>query len=102
MSKRRTRKEKVNAKHGHTISWEPTTKILRSRENSASIKADVKGQNRISGGGNNEAIQLHKKADNQVKDESFAYIRFDLIRSLGISIFIIIIELMIYSFWYRT
>lgn len=85
MAKRRTRKDKKEAKHNIKISWEP--------QESASKKTYKKKR---------KSKQKHNKTSSKNKysysgDKKLVYsIKKDIIKSLGLAGFIISIELVIY------
>lgn len=92
MSKRRTKKEKLAAKHQFAISWQPSTKT-------STPQAHVKGQftNRQVEAGRPGVKE--KRADFLDKDSNLSKIKKDIKKSLIIVSLIIGTELVIYLAW---
>lgn len=85
MAKRRTRKDKVAAKHDFTISWEPTTSVKSQK------------LNYTDNGMTN--VPPSKKTVSTGMSLDLASIKKDLVKSISVAGFIILFELVIYFFW---
>jgi uncharacterized protein with von Willebrand factor type A (vWA) domain len=89
MGKRRTRKDKVEARHTVQISWSPE----------ASNKPGVKGQSKNTQ--KPEAIKISKResAEQSAKESQIKAVKKDLVRSVLIALGIITLELVLYLAW---
>ena len=91
MAIHRTRKDKENPHYNFLYSWQPKP------EN----KAYVKRESNLTG--TNKAIKLSntKRAEIQAKDEVNVRIKKDIVRSLILVSFILILEVVVYLAWKR-
>lgn len=88
MAKRRTRKDKSTAKHSFTVSWDPTLSKSAVKSQKSQTEAKL------------STNPLHtKNATNMALNLDLGSIKRDLVKSLSLSLFIIIFELVIYFFW---
>lgn len=91
MAKRRTKKDKVNAKHQFNVdieklaSSDPNTPTVKGEKNS-SLKPKI------------NKSSTSKSAILMAKEVGLASIKKDIIKSLSLAVFILAIELMIYLF----
>ena len=92
MSKRRTRKEKKEAHHHFTLSWEDLSKAELP-------EAHVKRQFKLSSKPDSDTTVSHESANISAKGEYSASIKHNIIRSLIIVSFILALELVIYLVW---
>lgn len=88
MQNRRTRKEKIEAHHPGTISWEPSTSTQRVNSQKVSNQSEYGTKNYS----RNNSASLALTQD-------LGSIKFDIVKSLSISIFIILFEIVLYFFW---
>jgi hypothetical protein len=84
MAKRRTREEKVAAKHDFTISWDPSTSVKSQKHNQSQSKGFSPG--------------VAKSSVTMGTNFGLASIKKDLIKSISAASFIILAELVIYFF----
>ena len=85
MSKKRTRKDKSNARHQFALSW--------------SAEAGVKRQNTIAPEAKSHNTEAVKKAHLLAKDAGLTEVKKNLTRSLILVSFILCLELVIYLAW---
>lgn len=88
MAKRRTKSQKVNAKHSFTISWEgglksPTREPVKGQTQKASHAQIINTDNKT-------------KANTTVQSYDLATIKKDIVKSLLIASFILALELVLY------
>lgn len=95
MSKRRTKKDKLNPKRNITISWKPDTLEAKKTD----FEANVKRQLISSANKNRPANRVNKLAVNTGNNGSLASIKKDLVKSLIFAILIIASQVMIYLIW---
>lgn len=91
MTKRRTKKKKRDAKHQFIVNVE---KLAESGSN----QTVVKGENKFSLKKGKTKPNASKNAKLLAKDENLASIKKDILKSLGLALFILGTELMIYLF----
>lgn len=98
MSKRRTKKEKINPKRNITISWQPDNFEAKN----TSFEANVKRQ--LIKKGNNKPPQKKTKKLSVTSDnnKSLASVKKDLAKSLIFAILIIASEIVIYLVWSKS
>ena len=89
MSKRRTRKQKQEAKHTFTISWEPGNKEIGA-------DSSVKRQFRKGSKAPKSQDSQNKLSENTVKDMDLASIKKDIAKSLILASFILASEIVLY------
>ena len=89
MAKRRTRKEKVEAKHNVTLSWSPKAKV-------AAPEANVKRQIATEIKNNENSSYKLKKAKHLAKDDSLSKTKGSIVRSLATAGFIVGFEIVLY------
>jgi len=92
MAKRRTKKQKLAAKHSFQISWEGTQK-------KSEFQARVKGQKKNTASDSSKDSRNVKNPINLEKDANSKLIKQNLTRSLIISGLILGIEMVIYLAW---
>lgn len=92
MAKRRTRKQRQEAKHPFSVHWEPEAK-------NGSSKPSVKGQFKNSGSGKKLSGTSSKLAKNTAELGSLASIKKDIIKSLILAGVILASEVVIYLTW---
>lgn len=89
MSKRRTRKDKVEAKHYMSVSWSPNKEnelnVNRQSKNEAERKTTVSNKN--------------KNAEQSAKESQIKATKKDLLKSIVIALAIITLELVLYLAW---
>jgi hypothetical protein len=95
MSKRRTRKEKLNPKRNITISWQPGVSEAKNPDSEANVKRQLKKEENASP----PKIKKNKLAVNTDKSTSLASIKKDLVRSLIFATLLIASQVMIYLIW---
>jgi hypothetical protein len=95
MAKRRTRKQKENARRNFTISWEPSPKR-------AVDKVHVKRQ--LTGSDKSVTARSPKQenAKNTANDIDLASIKKDLVKSLILASLILAFEVVLYLLWRKT
>lgn len=86
--KRRTRKDKIAPKHNFTISWDPSVSRSTVKSQKSQIEPKLSAN-----------IVKTKNATNTVLNLDLASMKRDLLKSLLISLFIVIFEVVIYFFW---
>ena len=82
----RTRKNKENPHYNFLYSWKPS-------------EAGVKRESQLTDKTNSMKLPASKRAEIQAKDESLARTKKDIIKSLILVSFIIILELVVYLAW---
>jgi len=92
MAKRRTRKQKEEARHSLAISWSPEAKKGRS-------EPDVKGHLKNEARTPLEQASITKSADLLAKEGSLASIRRDILKSIILASLILGAELVLYLAW---
>jgi len=92
MGKKRTRKQKQEARHQFNISWAP-------KPQTSSAEANVKGQIKIIPTSKLAYAQRAKKAKLLAKDGSFEAYRHDTVKSLILASIILAAELVLYLAW---
>jgi hypothetical protein len=92
MGERRTRKQKLKAKHQFNLSWTP-------QPQSSVLKASVKGQIVSSLKTRLEENKHTKKAVPMAKDGSFEAYKRDTVKSLVLASIILAAELVLYLAW---
>lgn len=92
MAKRRTRKQKQEAKHDFTIRWEPGSSTLKSE---ASVKRQFPNNLKS---GSAEAVTF-KKANNSVQELDLPGIKKNIRMSLIYTGLILTAEIVLYFIW---
>ena len=87
--KRRTRKDKEKARHNITLTWEP------SKENPPRHEL-VKGQINLASNELSKGKRSPKKANISAKDDSYARIKHDIVRSLLLASLILSLVVVLY------
>jgi hypothetical protein len=82
VSKRRTRKDKENAKHRFVVTWTPRQGVNRQIKKSASQDKN--------------SISKSKNAETLAKDEDSRQMGKRVVKSLALALVIVLIELVIY------
>jgi preprotein translocase subunit SecF len=91
MTKRRSRKDKLNAKHSFTIKWSPNEADSKNVKRQH-LSTDLKSQARR---------KKTNNPDNKVEYDDSASTVKDMIKSLSIASLIIGLELMLYFMWLK-
>jgi hypothetical protein len=86
MSVTRTRKNKENPHYNFLYSWAPSEAHVKRESVLTNKEAVVK-------------LSASKRAEIQAKEESFGRIKKDIVRSLILVSFILILELVVYLAW---
>jgi hypothetical protein len=89
MSKRRTRKDKVEAKHFGTISWSPE----------ASNKPSVNSQSKNDFRAREKVASRRDNAEQSAKELAVKATKKDLVKSVLIALAIITLEVVLYLAW---
>jgi hypothetical protein len=92
MSKKRTRKQKENAKHTFLISWNPESP---NRESEASVKGQF---NKASELASKEKLPP-KTTQNSAKQDNIDKIKTNILKSLILACLILASEIVLYFFW---
>jgi len=87
--KRRTKKQKQNAKHSISYTWEPSS---QKNPRHVSVKGQFKNSHKVGIKKNKEL----KKADKLAKDAPYIQIKRDILKSILIASLIICLELVLY------
>jgi hypothetical protein len=87
MPGRRTKKQKLKAKHSFNLSWAPS-------------EPRVKGQFNIEPKAQKPNSRPHESALNLAKDASLASIKKDMLKSLILASLILALEVVVYLAWY--
>lgn len=88
MAKRRTKKQKQEAKHLFTLSWEPAV--------SGSTSKPVKSQSKSENLGTTFQNKASKNAKKSEKDTEFVYLKRELTKTLLFASLILGLELVLY------
>jgi hypothetical protein len=99
MAKRRTRKQKSQAKHQFKISWEPLPKANKFEPKREVSKASVKGQFT-----NTKTPKKYKGIKKELakisaENKNLGTIKHDLLKSLLLASFIFGLEVVLYLVW---
>lgn len=89
MGKRRTRKDKIEARHTQQFSWSPE----------ASNKAGVKSQSKNIPFSEAKKLSKRENAEQSAKESVVKAVKKDLLRSVLIALGIITLELVLYLAW---
>ncbi|OGM57798.1 hypothetical protein A3E46_01820 [Candidatus Woesebacteria bacterium RIFCSPHIGHO2_12_FULL_46_16] len=92
MAKRRTRKQKEEARHSFALSWSPEAKKDHS-------ELDVKGHLKNEAGRSLGQASTTKSADLLAKETSLASIKRDILKSIFLASLILGTELVLYLAW---
>lgn len=92
MAKKRTKKDKVTARHQFTISWQPSTK---NEHPQPTVKRQNKSDKMLA----STKQDKPKYTDYLAKDEDVVKIKKDIIKSFMLVSLILGIELMLYFAW---
>jgi hypothetical protein len=95
MAKKRTRKQKIQAKHPFLISWEEGKK----ERSKASLKAGVKRQSQKTIGHKSASKRHEKSTHYSAEFDGLASVKKDIIKSLSIASLIVGIEIVLYLIW---
>ncbi|MBI4153495.1 hypothetical protein HY503_00635 [Candidatus Woesebacteria bacterium] len=93
MSKRRTRAEKEKAHHTFLYSWQGEPKKEQLRH-------DVKGQFKIEPKPASNISRKAKNANLMAKDDSLAWVKRDMVKSLILASLILAAEVVVYLAWF--
>lgn len=85
---RRTKKQKRQANHNFTISWEPVNSTFENKP--------VKSQSKNDKLGTSKKISNSEKAKRSDKDHEFAHLREELTKTLVFASLILGVELVLY------
>lgn len=99
MAKRRTKKQKLKAKHNYFSSENISYNFNKRKGKSRLSEPTVKGQFDKEKKQVSEINAKRNYSDFAIKNSGFEAVRLDLVRSLLISILIISFELMLYLNW---
>lgn len=97
MTKRRTRRQKLQAKHEFQISWNDLN--ISQKQKTKLTEASVKRQKGLQKLAKSSSDVKFKSADNMVKEDTLRSIKIDLAKNLLISALIIVIEMVLYLTW---
>jgi hypothetical protein len=97
MTRRRTRKEKLSAKHSYLINWDSL--MTGNSDNSRLSEANVNRQKESSASSKATSKGTIKNAVHMEKGYITGSVKTDLIKSLIVSIAIISLELVLYLNW---
>lgn len=92
VAKRRTKKQKQNARNNLTVSWDGSGK-------SGSTRSTVKGEKNLSEAKVRSKTKSSKKSDDSAELANLGRIKRDIAKSVSVASLIIILELVIYWFW---
>lgn len=92
MGKRRTKKDKLNAKHQFTLSWQPSS-------SEATLQTPVKRQKLQEKISVEKEKPASKKADSLVQDDQIVGIKKGILKSLILASLILGTELVLYLVW---
>ena len=98
MAQHRTRKQKEKTNYQFLVSWSPTRKVYDPEGN---LQARVKGE---SASAKNRATHEHyhaKRANLLAKDDVSTRINKDIIKSLVLVSFVLILEVVVYLAWIK-
>lgn len=95
MSKRRTKKEKINPKRNISISWQPE----KTEAKNSTSEADVKRQLLTDTNKVHSIKEINKLTIFTDKNSSLASVKKDLIKSLIFAVLIVASEVVIYLVW---
>jgi hypothetical protein len=93
MTKKRTKKDKLNVKHPFLIRWENSAQSETSKAN-VNRQFENLNTNKLP---NSKTV---KNADTMAKDEVNTRFKKNIVKSLGLVSLILALELVIYSFWH--
>lgn len=96
MAKRRTKKQKVKAKHSIAIHWESDSTKVKSASKSGGSEASVKGQFKSQLKTNRNKAKRTKKPKLSDKEGGFSTIRNDILKSVILASIIIGLEMVLY------
>jgi len=96
MSKRRTKKQKLSAKHQFAISWEPGKVVYENKAENGDLRTDVKDQFNSTPKTKIKDLPRSKYPDNTEEITNLSTIKKDIIKSLVLACFILGTELVIY------
>ncbi|MBU0569440.1 hypothetical protein KKB40_01515 [Patescibacteria group bacterium] len=99
MSKRRTKKQKAQAKHQFKISWKPSEKTDEFEPEKEVFKAGVKGQFPDTKTQDEQKATKKELAKISAENKNLGTIKHDLLRSLLLASFIFSLEVVLYLFW---
>ena len=99
MAKRRTKKQKRQAKHQFLLKWEPEKPIAKAKARKTVSVPAVKGQIKNQADLNIKAKAKLKIADFQANNGGLASIKRDLVKSLIIASLVLALEVVLYLAW---
>ncbi len=99
MAKRRTKKQKVAAKHQFLVSWDPASSPTKTKPKKTTSEPAVKGQIKNHSRLKAKKVRSVKHTDSTVETYDLASIKRDLIKSLILAGFVFSIEIMLYLAW---
>lgn len=99
MAKRRTKKQKRQAKHQFLLKWEPEKPITKAKAQKTVSVPTVKGQIKNQAGLSIKTKTKVKFADFQANNEALVLIKRDLVKSLIIASLILALEVVLYLAW---
>ena len=100
MAKRRTRKQKQEAKHRLTVSWKPSALSSESEAKKSTSEANVKRQITKDFRTEEPKIVKTKGADSMEQNLILASVKKDIAKSLILSGIILASEVVLYLFWH--
>lgn len=92
MTKRRTRKDKQQAKHQFTVSWSPGSSEAENLNSEPSVKRQIITGSKLA----SKNFVKTKKASNLVKESNLASIKKDIIKSVALAGLILASEVVLY------
>ncbi len=99
MAKRRTKKQKAQAKRQFQISWQPSLSSSDFEPEKEDRKPSVKGQFPSAKKQNKRKTTKKELAMISAENKSLGTIKHDLLKSLLLASFIFSLEVMLYLFW---
>jgi len=99
MVKRRTKKQKIGAKHQFKISWKPSQKTNEFEPEKKTSKASVKGQFPNTGTLKKQKATKKELAKISAENKNLGTIKHNLLKSILLASFIFGLEVVLYLFW---
>lgn len=99
MAKRRTKKQKRQAKHQFLLKWEPEKLIAKAKAQKTVSVPTVKGQIKSQASLSTKTKDKLKFADFQANNGGLALIKRDLTKSLIIASLVLALEVVLYLAW---
>jgi len=99
MAKRRTKKQKSQAKNQYLLNWYPSSRNYKLEPKKDKSVPVVKGQFKSQKKSKANKDLVLNNTESKAKDENLALIRLDIIKSLIIASLILGVEVMLYLAW---